>query len=390
LKLNPILSDIQRRVAKQSCLKSMLVCLSISLLPIILSACGLVGFGNSVIPGAATNGPVIVLAAANATPTPTPFQPNPPTPTYLPTNMPTPIPVINDLPEATELPPAEIVEGQVKSWADYPGPSVWPDIEVPAPVGILPQPAGQTNILVLGSDKRPYEGGFRTDAMLLVTLNPSLGKVNVTSFPRDLYVYIPGWTVQRLNTAQVYGGFDLTQMTFEYNFGVRPDHYIMIEMDAFKEVIDSLGGVNVDVEAALTDWRDHYGYYSVNPGTVYMDGETALWYARSRYSSNDLVRNRRQQEVLKAILEKLLSLDAVNRAPELFQVYVQNVTTDLTLEDITPLLPLAASLGNDSLINRFYIGAGQVVNWINMSGAQVLLPIQSAVIDVMRQALNSP
>ena len=355
---------------------------------LLLVSCNLPGYEYAQIPGVGAKTPIIVMAAANGSPTPTPFQPIPPTPTYFPTEFPIPTPAPPDI--SSDQSPLEIIEGQEKTWADYPGPVVWPDIAIPNPVGILPQPKDQVNILILGSDQRPNEGGFRTDAMILATLNPDLGTVNLTSFPRDFYAYIPGWTVQRLNTAQVYGGFPLTQMTFEYNFGVRPDHYVMIEMSAFKDVVDSLDGIDVQVAQPLTDWRDQYGYYTVGAGNVHMDGETALWYARSRYSSNDIVRNRRQQEVLEAIFQKLLSLDAVDRAPELYQAYVQNVTTDLTLDDITPLLPLAAKLGDGSNIHRYAIGSGQVYDWINYSGAQVLMPVRDAVIEVMRQALNSP
>jgi LCP family protein required for cell wall assembly len=354
---------------------------------LFLSACNLPGY-QSRGGGTTERNPIIVMAAANATPTPTPFQPQAPTPTYLPTFFSTPI---QPLAEATPAPPEpEIVEGITKTWADYPGPVIWPDIDVPAPVGLLPQPRNQVNILILGSDQRPDEGGFRTDAMILATLNPDLGTVNLTSFPRDLYVYIPGWTVHKLNTAHAHGGFPLTQMTFEYNFGVKPDHFVMIQMSAFKEVVDSLNGIDVQVAQTLTDWRDKHGYFTVSAGNVHMDGETALWYARSRYSTSDLARNRRQQEVLEAIFAKLLSLRAVERAPELYQAYVNNVTTDLTLDDIQPLLPLAAQLGDRSKIHRYAIGAGQVYDWINYYGSMVLMPIREAVVTVMRQALNSP
>jgi LCP family protein required for cell wall assembly len=361
------------------------------ILALSLPGCNLPGFPILAGGKPAEVNPIIVMAAANATATPTPFQPLAPTPTYLPTSFPTPIlPVA----EATAAPAAPeepgIQEGESRTWADYPGPVEWPDIAIPEPVGVLPQPANQVNILILGSDQRPDEGGFRTDAMILATLNPDLGTVNLTSFPRDLYVYIPGWTVHKLNTAHAHGGFPLTQMTFEYNFGVKPDHFVMVQMNAFKDVIDSLGGIDVQVAETLTDWRDHYGYYTVNPGNVHMDGEVALWYARSRYSTSDLVRNRRQQEVLEAILAKLLSLQAVERAPELYQAYVNNVTTDLTLEDIQPLLPLAAQLVDRSRIHRYAIGAGQVYDWINYYGSMVLMPIREAVVTVMLQALNSP
>jgi LCP family protein required for cell wall assembly len=354
----------------------------------LLIGCNLPGYESAPYLGVGLKTPNIIMAAANANPTPTPFQPSPPTPTYIPTGFPTSTPAPTNTPSAP--PPPQIVEGQQKNWADYPGPVVWPDIAIPDPVGVLPQPAGQVNILIMGSDQRPNEGGFRTDAMILATLNPDLGTVNLTSFPRDYYAYIPGWTVQRLNTAQAHGGFALTQTTFEYNFGVHPDHYVLIGMSAFKDIVDGLGGIDVQVAQPLTDWRDHYGYYTVNAGNVHMDGETALWYSRSRYTTNDIVRNRRQQEVLEAIFHKLLSLDGVNRAPELYRAYIQNVTTDLSFEDITPLLPLAARLGDGSNIHRYAIGSGQVYDWINYSGAQVLMPIRDAVIQVMRQALNSP
>jgi LCP family protein required for cell wall assembly len=329
--------------------------------------------------------PLLALAPAGSTVTPTPFQPMAPTATYLPTEIP-------QAAAPTPTTPAEVViAGQSPTnWDSYPGPSVWPDIDIPSPVGLLPQPEGQVNILLLGSDQRPDTGGFRTDTILLVTLNPQLGTVNITSFPRDLYVYIPGWTAQRINTAFGYGGFESLAITMEYNFGVRPSHYVVINFWSFKEVIDSLGGVDVNVAVTLTDHRSGYGDYTMPAGVNHMDGETALWYVRSRYTSNDIDRGRRQQEVLIAIFQKLMSLDAVRRAPDLYNIYVNNVLTNIRFEDAAPLLPLATQLLDVTRIHRYSIGYEQLVPWVNSSGAQVLLPVQEAVLSVMRQALNSP
>ncbi len=326
--------------------------------------------------------PLMVLAPPGSTATATPFQPLPPTPTYLPTSFPTPT--------IFPTPTLGISSGATKTWSDYPGPTVWPDITIPPPMGILSQPEGQVNILLLGSDQRPYEGGFRTDTIILVTLSPAQGITNMTSFPRDLYVYIPGWTVQRINTAFGYGGFAALAQTFEYNFGVLPDNYVLINFWSFANAIDSLGGLEVDVGQNLCDHRDSYGTYCVYAGRQRMDGETALWYVRSRYTSSDFDRGRRQQEIVKAGFEKLISLDAISRAPELFEIYRSNVTTDLTFEAVSPLLPLAVQLTENPSINHYFIGPQQVVNWVNYSGAQVLLPIREAVLEVMRQALNSP
>ncbi len=119
----------------------------------------------------------------DATATPTPFQPLPPTPVYLPTTTPTltPAPLPTDTPTATA-----------------------PVAEIPANAGL---PPNQMTIMLLGSDKRPWGSGFRTDTIILATLNMDLGTVNLLSFPRDLYVDIPGWGQDRINTAWGHGGF---------------------------------------------------------------------------------------------------------------------------------------------------------------------------------------
>jgi LCP family protein required for cell wall assembly len=331
-------------------------------------------------------GPLIVWAPPDATTTVTPFQPVPPTPTYVITEIPTPRVIVQTL----ESTPAGVQPPVAMSWDDYPGPIVWPDIDIPAPSGLLEQPAGQTNILLLGSDQRPSDGGFRTDTIILLTLNTELGTVNVTTFPRDLYVYIPGYTVQRINTAFAFGDFEGLALTFEYNFGVHPDHYMLINFWSFVDIVDSLGGITVNVERTFTDHRDSYGDYTVPAGSVHMDGQTVLWYVRARYTTSDFDRGRRQQEVLEAIGNQLLSLNALTRAPELYEIYRDNVTTDLSVNDVLMLLPLAAKLSDTSRIHRFAIGPNQVYNWTNYSGAMVLVPIREAVLAVMHQALNTP
>ena len=343
--------------------------------------------------------PLFVLADANAAPTATPFQPVPPTPTFLPADLPTPFftqevvipPTVEGGIGATVEPTlVGVNSGVARNWEDYPGPTIWPDMEIPAPMGILPQPADQVNILLLGSDQRPNDGGFRTDTILLLTLTPSRGTANITSFPRDLYVYIPGWTIQRVNTAMVYGSFDTLALTMEYNFGVHPDYYVLINLWSFKDVVDSLGGLDVNVAKSLTDQRDGYGDYTVQPGIVHMDGETALWYVRARYTTSDFDRSRRQQEVIMAGFQRLLTLDGLTRAPQLYQLYKQNVTTNMNFDTMSQFLPLATQLRNMQGIHRYYIGPQQVYSWVNTAGAQVLVPVRESVDEVMRQALNSP
>ncbi len=336
----------------------------------------------SLLPGQPDAETILVAAPSNATPTPTAFQPLAtaegivrPTATVNPDNA-FPLPTSADLGGIT---------------GNYPPPSISPPIALQPPVALFPQPDNQVNFLLLGSDQRPYSGGYRTDSIILVTLNFENKTASLTSFPRDLYVYIPGWTIERINTAQLRGGFDLTAETFAYNFGVRPEHYALINFNGFMSLVDFLGGIDVQVAQTLTDHRDAHGQYTVWPGTVRMDGETALWYVRSRYTTSDFDRARRQQEVLAAIFFRLISLDIVAKTPELYQQFSNAIETDMSLEDILGLLPFAADFAQGDRITNYLIGAAHVQPWTNpYNGAQVLLQDRQAILSVMEAALNVP
>lgn len=294
-------------------------------------------------------------------PTPTPFQPISRTP--MPENRSTPLPTVT---------PTE------------PNPG--------ADLGFT-LPGGQVNILLLGSDWRPNEG-YRTDVIMLVSLNPKKGTVTVTSFPRDLYVVIPGIGHERINTSQEFGGFPLTQATFESNFNVPVDYYMMTNFYGFKSIIDTLGGITVNAASTLTDEcpypRSNNGYCTIYAGANVMDGETALWYVRSRHSSSDFDRTRRAQEVILGMFTKLMSLDALNRVPELYSLFASNVETNIPLEMILKLIPLASQvLSNPSIVQRFSITEAETSNYIvPETGAMVLIPDYERIAVILRQALN--
>jgi LCP family protein required for cell wall assembly len=360
----------------------------LALILLVVVACTLPGRFFTASASLSGRNAYLLVAPPGSSPTPTPFQPIPPTPTYLPTAQvpeatPTAIP-------STAVPEVQFTTDEGRSWEDYPGPSVWPDIDVPAPLGILSHPEGQVNILLLGSDQRPNDGGFRTDTIQLLTINPQEGTVKLTAFPRDLYVYIPGYTVQRINTAMGWGGFEALAETMEYNFGVKPNYYVLINFGSFKDVIDSLGGITVHIGRDLCDQRDAFGWYCVSEGTMWMDGESTLWYVRSRYTTSDLDRGRRQQEVLEAVFDELINLNALQRAPELFQIYKDNVTTNLDFDVLSSLLPIAYHLAESRDIIRNSIGEGQVYSWTNTYGAMVLVPMQEQVLEIMRQVISEP
>jgi LCP family protein required for cell wall assembly len=314
---------------------------------------------------AGTQQPYLLPVPADATATPTPFQPLPPTAIVTPTAITT----LNPLPTSTS--PVQVA------------------LATPAlPVEPIPEAPKVMTILLLGSDKRPWDGGFRTDTIVLLTLNSENGTASLLSFPRDLYVNIPGWTTDRINTAFYHGGFKLLADTMQQNFGVHPSHYVLINFRAFKQIVDSLGSLQVKVGTTVTDRYPGKGWVTIKKGTVKMNADLALWYARSRKTSNDFARNRRQQEVLIALFEKFISLDAIKRVPEFYKLYKKSVSTDLTLTDGLSLIPLAFQLIDTSRIKRYYISPTDIWNYITPGGAMVLLPREDQIRKIVKQAVT--
>lgn len=257
------------------------------------------------------------------------------------------------------------------------------------------KPDGQINILLLGSDWRA-DRGYNTDVIMLVSFYTKEEKISVVSFPRDLWIPIPGIGEQRINTAQAYGGFPLTQKTFAYNFGVDVDYYMLTNFSGFMSIIDTLGGIEINAAQNLYDRCDlsysHGGYCSIGPGTATLDSELALWYVRSRYTTSDFYRMDRAREVMMGILKKIVSLDGVAKAADIYNTFSDCVVTDLSLSDLVPLITLAAKVMNDSSrITMYEIGEAQVTPYIMpASGANVLLPNYDAIWQVLKTALFTP
>jgi LCP family protein required for cell wall assembly len=197
--------------------------------------------------------------------------------------------------------------------------------------------------------------------------------------------------MERINTAYEYGGFDLLALTFEYNMGIRPQNFILTNFNGFKAMVDSLGGVDVNVGQTFYDARSGYpDGFTVYPGLVHMDGEMALWYVRARLTTSDLDRLRRSQEVLAAIGQKLFNLDALDRVPEFYDAYRQAVVTDLSLDDLIQLVPLLQAVSADR-VDRYVITFDQVDPWTDPdSGSQYLLPRPEAIRQLLVQAAGIP
>ena len=250
---------------------------------------------------------------------------------------------------------------------------------------------GRINLLLLGIDRRGGTGwAYRTDTIMIVTLDPDSGAAGMLSIPRDLQLAIPGHGQDRINTANVYGslpgdpdgGPALLASTIEASFGIPIDGYLMVDFRAFEEIVDTLGGIEVDVPKALHDTRypdprpgDPHAFKTIHfdPGLQQMDGARALEYARSRMSTSDFDRAKRQQQVVLAIRERALSARAIPRWPKVAAVAADSIRTDMRSDELLAVAILAAR-GNLSSLKQVVLEPPLVFGHRRADGAAVQLP----------------
>lgn len=199
------------------------------------------------------------------------------------------------------------------------------------------------NILLLGVDARPDDESeaSRADSMMLITLDREHGCIKLTSFLRDSWVYIPVKDkMQRLNAACTYGGYPGVVDTIEYNFGVEIDGYVVADFEMFKIMVDSIGGVEVEVSEKeakeVTNHPGRYGNVKLDAGTYKLTGEQALAYCRIRKIDTDWKRTERQRTVIQAIIKGVLASGPVGayKAASGVAPYIQ---TDLSKGEIRQL-----------------------------------------------------
>jgi LCP family protein required for cell wall assembly len=235
------------------------------------------------------------------------------------------------------------------------------------------------NVLLLGVDKRPSaDEGVRSDTLILVHLDPLEKWASMLSIPRDSVVNIPNLGYAKINAAYSYGfnnaaaiygdgtapdaaGAALAAETVEQFLGVKVDFTAQVDFHGFEALVDSVGGVVVDVPTPLLDAEyptEDYGVERVYipAGLQVMNGHTALVYARSRHASTDFARSQRQQMVLRALLEQVHTrglLENVGVLPEWAAVLEQNIRTTLPIAElgmINGLATLARGLKSDRIV----------------------------------------
>jgi LCP family protein required for cell wall assembly len=270
---------------------------------------------------------------------------------------------------------------------------------LPKPVAVPPT---AISIILLGTDWRPSYGDWRTDTMILVSVDVEDKSVSMVSIPRDLYVTIPGYGKTRLNMADTIGeaehypggGPALLRATLQENLGLTFDHYVRVDFDGFKQIVDALGGIDVDVACPTELWvpnmksaGDYLLFRAIPAGMQHMDGNLALFYSRCRAHTPAFDRDRRQREVLLAIRSRVLELGVSGLLPRLFALLdamPSHIQTDLDLGEIVALAQLAPQIPSQN-VNQGGIGFALAPEWITPQGSWVMLPERESIKESVEQ-----
>ncbi len=264
----------------------------------------------------------------------------------------------------------------------------------PPPASTPPNIAAgeRVNVLILGTDCRPNEKPCRTDTMILASLDPKTSSAGLVTIPRDLYVPFPGFDIeQKINTANFLGesrrlpggGPGLAKQTVELNLGRKVHYYVLVDFAGFRRIIDTLGGLDIDVPKAISDPcypDDNYGCITLNipAGRIHMNGDLALKYARTRHLGGDFARSKRQIQVLMAARDKALRLDLIPKLQTLIPQLLGTVKTDLPVQQLIALAPVAAKVKTEN-IRAGTIDQSMTVEFRTAYGADALWPDRAKI-----------
>ena len=270
-------------------------------------------------------------------------------------------------------------------WGSYAGPSIDPVTPVPPPLANLDIPEEVLIWVLLGVDKEPPFLG-RTNAIHLLLINPRLAKASLVSIPSNLFVYIPGYTMQRINTAYALGGMALVRETLAYNFGLNLSRFVVAHPGDFKWLVDDVDGLEVSVLFPLPNACN-----GIPSGLYTMNGSLALCYASFQSEMDEMDRMRRQQQLLRLIFINMVYNGNLARLPQLYASYKDWVNTDFSMTELLSYVPLALKLGDPERVKYYMVGWDEVSIWElpGTSQAKVFLPDRPAVLKILQNALNS-
>ena len=241
--------------------------------------------------------------------------------------------------------------------------------------GELLQDSKVLNVMLFGEDNHDADEHGRSDTMIMLSIDNRHKKLKLTSFQRDTYVYIPGHDYDKINSSYTLGGAKLSIQTIEANFGIKVDRYAVVDFDSFKKIIDTLGGVDIELSQDEIDYINYQMYKNGQvespktitdaPGVVHLDGQEALWYARNRGLSkgedgneigidgDDWDRTSRQRKLLETIFDSMRNAD-LGQIVSIVSSVGPLVTTNLKKDEITALVSHALTyLSYD--VEQYYV-----------------------------------
>jgi len=266
------------------------------------------------------------------------------------------------------------------------------EVVMPKNNGVIPAPEHEEdvaipdimNILLLGLD--PRDQSMRSDTIMILTLNRRSGEISIFSIPRDMRVRIPGYGQDKINHAYAYGGVALTRETVEDFLDIKIDYYMTTDFDGFENIIDILGGIELDVEKKMY-YKGIDVLIDLKPGLQHLDGAQALQYVRWRSDSEaDFGRVKRQQKFLKALLQEMIAFKNIIKFPRLLPEIAENIKTDLELNQAILLVNKLKGVDFEQ-INTFTLpGRGGEIN-----GVSYVIPQEEEIRDLVEKYMkNSP
>lgn len=222
---------------------------------------------------------------------------------------------------------------------------------------------GRINILLLGMGGANHPGGTLTDTILVASIKPQTNEVAMLSVPRDLYVTVDGYGKDKINAANSLGeqkkyeggGMALSRDTVSKTLDL-PIHYtVRVDFEGFEKIIDAVGGVDIEVEEDLYDPFYPDGTFSIKAGTHHMNGKTALKYARSRQTTSDFDRAKRQQKIMIAVKEKVISASTLTnpqKMNDILNALSDHIKTDMQIWEAQRLSEISQKIDKNKIINR--------------------------------------
>ncbi|AET70256.1 cell envelope-related function transcriptional attenuator common domain protein [Desulfosporosinus orientis DSM 765] len=218
----------------------------------------------------------------------------------------------------------------------------------------------RVSVLLIGADQRPEQTKFSTDTIILASVDPETRRASFLSIPRDTRVELAGHGYLKINEIVALTDLSTLQSTVEELTGVGIAGYVQTNFQGFKKIIDTLGGITVNVEKNMyyETGDDEDGYINLRKGEQHLDGTKALQYARFRHDAlADISRTARQQVVLKAVAKEMFQLSTIPKLPFLIPQLMDAVNTNLSMKDILALAKVAVKFDSSNVISQTLPGS---------------------------------